>query len=198
MTSLLSLAQKTVAAAMCGVLLCSATACGRDKEAAVESTVEQQDKMLNRTVLYPNDLNVDYTSPDSVSEAFVEVIENHDAATEKEEWASVARATDLMTPSAAQAYTADFNGGTETRWEDWLRWDAFTTAIPAFSNDVRPPDTETEAYRVIDAHIQVETPGDHAAQDLIRSHFLMLRNIDGKWLVARWNVASPVEKPKEY
>ena len=189
--------RKTVAAALCAGLLCSAAACSRDQEEPVEQTIEQHDEMISRTMLYPNDLTVDGTQPDSVATAFVEIVENHDAATEKEEWASVARATELMTPESAAAYTADFNGGTETRWEDWVPWEAFTTAIPALADDVRPPDTENEVFRIVDAHIQVETPGDHAAHDIVRTHFLMLQKVDESWRVARWNISTPVDKAEE-
>lgn len=197
MKPLPALAKKTVAAVACGFLLCSAVACGDSPQAETNGEVAQQDEDINRVLVYPNDLQVDDSSIDSVSKAFVEVIENHDASTDEQEWASVTRATDLMTPEAATAYTADLAGGTETQWENWRRWNAFTTAVPAFNEDARPSDTDTEAYRSVDAHIRVETPGDHASKDLVRTHFLTLNKVDGKWRVARWNVATPVEKPKE-
>ena len=189
--------RKTVAVALCAGLLCGAAACSREQEAPAGQVIEHNDELINRSMIYPSDVTVDDTQPDSVAKAFVEVIENHDAATEKDEWASVARATELMTPEAATAYTSDFNGGTETRWEDWVRWEAFTTAIPAIADDVRPPDTDTEAFRTVDAHIQVETPGDHAAYDVVRTHFLTLQKVDAAWRVARWNISTPVEKAKE-
>lgn len=152
---------------------------------------------LDRTLLYPHNVDYDPRDPDSVSLAFVRIVENHDASLDGDEWTSVLRAEALMTEEAAEGYSGSLDGGTETDWWQWRDVEAFTTANVAFSEDARPGDTDDEAFRIVTARITPRTDTDREMPQRMRIHHLQLHEVDGRWLVHRWLVSPTAPVPSD-
>lgn len=133
-------------------------------------------------------LDVDRRDPDAVAEAFVTIVETHDTTVDAREWTSIQRAADLLNPQTSDRQLANTDGGAGTDWGRWKDAAAFVEPFVLATNDARPRDEATVAYRVFRAVLTAHTD-DPDAQLPVRErvHFVTLTKTDGEWTVDRWN-----------
>lgn len=186
---------RATAAALALTMALTLGACGDDAAGPDGTAPVEYDTSLDRTLLYPHNMEYNPRDVESVSLAFVRIVENHDASEDAKEWTSVLRAKDVMTREAAAGYAQSLDGGTNTDWWQWQDLEAFTTATVSFAGDERPADTDDTAWRIVDARVEPRTDKDRTLPARLRTHHLELRKEGDRWLVHRWSVSSPAPVP---
>lgn len=141
--------------------------------------------------------NTDRTNPEAVAKDFVTILETHDAGVDVDEWTSLNRAADLMTPAQAKAQLAYTAGDSDSDWELWRENKALITPIVSLTKDRTPPDTDQKVFKVIRAQLRptaVEEEVDLPPRE--RIHFLTLERLGSHWSVAVWK-AGPLEETRQ-
>lgn len=132
-------------------------------------------------------LNTDRSDPDAVARDFMTIVESHDAVHEADEWSSVQRATELMTPRLAQNSLAYPEALARSDWPLWVKAEAVVEPVVIFTNDRRPPDTDVKAMRPVLAQFTIVSSNDSVRLlPKQRMHFLTLEKLEGQWTVTVW------------
>lgn len=142
-------------------------------------------------------LTTDRTNPEAVAKDFVTILETHDAGVDVDEWTSLNRAADLMTPAQAKAQLAYTAGDSDSDWDLWREHKALVTPIVSPTKDRTPPDTDQQVSKVIRAQLRPAAADEEMelpARE--RIHFLTLERLGSHWAVAVWK-AGPLEETRQ-
>lgn len=132
-------------------------------------------------------LNTDRSDPDAVARDFMTIIESHDAINEADEWSSVQRATELMTPRLAQNSLAYPEALAHSDWPLWVKAEAVVSPVVIFTSDRRPPDTDVKVMRPVLAQFTIVSSNNSVQlAPKQRMHFLTLEKLEGQWTVSVW------------
>ena len=175
--------QRVTAGIIIAVACGSVAACGADQEPDPETKTEVSSQE-GQSFPDGSTLDTDFSDPDSVAENFVTIIESHNAAHESTEWASLARAEELMVPSSFEANMKITEGDVYTDWDVWRELKATTRPIVKVQDS---EDDGTTATRIITAAINVNSGvPNQTARSGHRTHTITLTKQGDKWLVDTW------------